>query len=447
MLATHFNEPEDTAMNKVGQFEREVKKRFVDEPGRMKLLIVVDKLLTGFDAPSATYLYIDKQMQDHGLFQAICRVNRLDGEDKEYGYIIDYKDLFRSLERSIRDYTGEAFEGYDDDDVRGLLKDRLKQGRERLEETREAVKALCEPVEPPRDTADYLRFFCAADDDGQLNDKEPRRIALYKMASAFLRAYANIANEMREAGYSEDEVREIKAEVGHYEKVREEVKLASGDYINLKMYEPAMRHLLDTYIRAEESEELSTFDDLTLVELIVERGEAAVDALPEGIRKNPEAVAETIENNVRRLIIDEMAVNPRYYEKMSELLDALILQRKQGAIDYKAYLSRVVELTERISNPQTQVSYPSSINNAALQALFDNLQVRGPTLSYDAEPLVDLKASKALAIDSAIRKVKKDGWRGNRVKEREVFRAIKLELDDENLAEQIFAIVKNQRDY
>jgi len=334
MLAAHFDEPEDTAMNKVGQFEREVKKRFVDEPGRMKLLIVVDKLLTGFDAPSATYLYIDKQMQDHGLFQAICRVNRLDGEDKEYGYIIDYKDLFRSLERSIRDYTGEAFEGYDNDDVRGLLKDRLQQGKERLEETREAVKALCEPVAPPRDTADYLRFFCAADDDGQVNDKEPRRIALYKMASAFLRAYANIANEMREAGYSDVEVREIKAEVGHYEKVREEVKLASGDYINLKMYEPAMRHLLDTYIRAEESEELSTFDDLTLVELIVERGDAALDALPEDIRKNPEAVAETVENNVRRLIIDEMAVNPRYYEKMSELLDALILQRKQEAIDY-----------------------------------------------------------------------------------------------------------------
>ena len=80
----------------------------------MKLLIVVDKLLTGFDAPPATYLYIDKQMQDHGLFQAICRVNRRDGEDKEYGYIIDYKDLFRSLEQSIKDYTGEAFDGYDE---------------------------------------------------------------------------------------------------------------------------------------------------------------------------------------------------------------------------------------------------------------------------------------------------------------------------------------------
>ena len=85
-------------------------------------------------------------MQDHGLFQAICRVNRLDGDDKEYGYIIDYKDLFRSLEGAIQDYTGEAFEGYDREDVEGLLKDRLERGLERLEETREAVKALGEPV-------------------------------------------------------------------------------------------------------------------------------------------------------------------------------------------------------------------------------------------------------------------------------------------------------------
>jgi len=262
-------------MYKVEQFEKEVKKRFIEEPGQMKLLIVVDKLLTGFDAPPATYLYIDKQMRDHGLFQAICRVNRLDGEDKEYGYIIDYKDLFKSLEKSIREYTGEAFDGYDEEDVAGLLKDRLHKGRERLEELRESIKALCEPVEPPRDSAAYLHFFCAADtaDADALKDNEPKRVTLYKLAGAFLRAYANLANEMADAGYSEAETQEIKAEVDHYEKVREEVKLASGDYIDMKMYEPAMRHLLDTYIRAEESEKLSAFDDMTLVELIVERGE------------------------------------------------------------------------------------------------------------------------------------------------------------------------------
>lgn len=132
MLASYFEQSEDEAAKRVEEFEKEVKKRFIDEPGQMRLLIVVDKLLTGFDAPSATYLYIDKSMADHNLFQAICRVNRLDGEDKEYGYIIDYKDLFRSLDKALKDYTAEAFDAYDAEDVAGLLKDRFAgEGRSR----------------------------------------------------------------------------------------------------------------------------------------------------------------------------------------------------------------------------------------------------------------------------------------------------------------------------
>jgi type I restriction enzyme R subunit len=455
MLAAHFNEPEETAMYKVEQFEQEVRKRFVEEPGQMKLLIVVDKLLTGFDAPPATYLYIDKPMQDHGLFQAICRVNRQDGEDKEYGYIIDYKDLFRSLEQSIKDYTGEAFADYDKEDVAGLLKDRLQQGRQRLEEAREAVKALCEPVEPPRDTAAYLRYFCAAESGNaeQLKDNEPKRVALYKLAAAYLRAYANLANEMREAGYTDAEVEEIKREVDHYEKVREEVKLASGDYVDLKMFEPAMRHLLDTYIRAEESEKVSAFDDLSLVQTIVERGAAGVDALPKGLRENREAMAETIENNVRRLIIDEMSVNPKYYEKMSQLLDALILQRKQEALDYKAYLARIVDLTRKVSKPESQSSYPAAIATPALRALYDNLEdALAPAFQEDLAPYgkgaPSGREERALALDRAIRQVKKADWRGNRFKEREVRNAIKDVLgNDEAVVERMFEIVKAQRDY
>lgn len=458
MLAAHFDEPEDTAMYKVEKFEKDVKKRFIEQPGQMKLLIVVDKLLTGFDAPPATYLYIDKQMQDHGLFQAICRVNRLDGEDKEYGYIIDYKDLFRSLEQSITDYTGEAFSGYDREDVEGLLKDRLKQARERLEEAREAVKALCEPVEPPRDSAAYLRYFCAAESGNaaQLEDNEPKRVALYKLAAAYLRAYANLANEMRDAGYSDADVQEIKREVDHYEKVRQEVKLASGDYVDMKMFEPAMRHLLDTYIRAEESEKLSAFDDMTLVQLIVERGPNAIDALPDGIRRNQAAVAETIENNVRRLIIDEMAVNPKYYERMSELLDALIAERKRQAMDYKAYLAQLVALTKQVSNPASQSNYPLAINNPVLRSLFDNLQdVAGLENRLSrrgavAEVRVDSTAAEraALELDKAIRDVKKADWRGNRFKEREVRNAVRSVLgDDGALVDTVFEIVKNQRAY
>ena len=411
MLADYFHEPEDQAMGKVETFEEEVKDKFIHQPGQMRLLIVVDKLLTGFDAPPATYLYIDKPMQDHGLFQAICRVNRLDGDDKEYGYIVDYRDLFKSLERSVHDYTSEAFEGYDQEDVEGLLTDRLEKARERLEEAREAVKALCEPVEPPQDTAAYLRYFCAEDTTNKdaLKDNEPKRIALYKLTVSLLRAYANLANEMPEAGYTSQETTAIQAEVTHFENVRSEVKLASGDYIDLKMYEPAMRHLLDTYIRAEESEKISAFDDLPLVQLIVERGAAAVNVLPSRIRKDREAVAETIENNLRRVIIDEQPVNPKYYEKMSALLDTLIQERKAQALAYEAYLARVVELANQVQNPACSTSYPKSLDTTAKRALYDNLG--------GFEQL-------ALWVDSAVVGSRQDDWRNNRVKTKMVRNAI-----------------------
>jgi hypothetical protein len=190
-----------------------VKKKFIDEPGQMKLLIVVDKLLTGFDAPPATYLYIDKQMRDHGLFQAICRVNRLDGDDKEYGYIVDYKDLFKRIEGAVQDYTSGALDGYDKEDVAGLLEDRSRRPRGRLEEALEAVRALCEPVEPPRDDPAFYatspRRSTAT--PTQLKANEPQRLALYKLVG---RAGAGVREPGRrddEAGYSEAEAAGIKA--------------------------------------------------------------------------------------------------------------------------------------------------------------------------------------------------------------------------------------------
>ncbi len=348
----------------VDDFEKDAKKKFIEEPGQMKLLIVVDKLLTGFDAPPATYLYIDKKMQDHGLFQAICRVNRLDGDDKEYGFIVDYRDLFQSLEGSVKEYTSGALDGYDQSDVEGLLSDRLQKAKEHLEETRETIKALCEQVKPPRESIDFQHYFCGTDttDKDQLEENEPKRIALYKSTVALIRAYANIANEMEEAGYTKTEIEKIKNEVDYYEKVRSEIRLASGDYIDLKMYEPAMRHLIDTYIRAEDSIKVSAFDDLSLVKLIVERGEEGLKELPEGIQKNHDAVAETIENNLRRKIIDDQPINPKYFEKMSQLLDELIKQRRAAALEYKQYLKQIIELTKQVQNPSESTDYPPKVD-------------------------------------------------------------------------------------
>jgi type I restriction enzyme R subunit len=414
-------------------FEDEVKQKFVDEPARMKLLIVVDKLLTGFDAPSATYLYIDKSMRDHGLFQAICRVNRLDGDDKEYGYIIDYKDLFKSLEKSIDDYTSEAFDEYEKEDVEGLLTDRLALGKKRLDEALEQIKALCEPVALPKDSLAYIRYFCGSPEKKEdLKETEQKRIALYKHTVALIRAYADIANEMGEAGYTPEEVEQIKTDVRHYEDVRGEIKQASGDAIDLKAYEPDMRHLIDTYISAEESVTIFAFYNMTLIELIVERGEDAVDALPKGIARNTEAVAETIENNIRRLIIDEMPTNPKYYENMSTLLDELIKERKEELRNYKKYLARIVELSKKVKNPAKSATYPTSLNSNAKRALYDNL-------SQDEE--------LTIALDAEIYHTKKDGWRGNIIKEREVKYAIRKHVDDDDEVDRVFELVKNQNEY
>jgi type I restriction enzyme R subunit len=414
-------------------FEDEVKQKFVDEPARMKLLIVVDKLLTGFDAPSATYLYIDKSMRDHGLFQAICRVNRLDGDDKEYGYIIDYKDLFKSLEKSIDDYTSEAFDEYEKEDVEGLLTDRLALGKKRLDEALEQIKALCEPVALPKDSLAYIRYFCGSPEKKEdLKETEQKRIALYKHTVALIRAYADIANEMGEAGYTPEEVEQIKTDVRHYEDVRGEIKQASGDAIDLKAYEPDMRHLIDTYISAEESVTIFAFYNMTLIELIVERGEDAVDALPKGIARNTEAVAETIENNIRRLIIDEMPTNPKYYENMSTLLDELIKERKEELRNYKKYFARIVELSKKVKNPAKSATYPTSLNSNAKRALYDNL-------SQDEE--------LTIALDAEIYHTKKDGWRGNIIKEREVKYAIRKHVDDDDEVDRVFELVKNQNEY
>ena len=325
-------------------------------------------------------------------------------------------------------------DGYDKEDVEGLLSDRIAKARERLEEAREVIKTLCEPVTPPKDTMDYIRYFCARDtaEKSALQENEPKRVELYKYTVSLIRAFANLANELPEAGYSPEEIEQIRQEVDYYEKVRTEVKLASGDYIDLKMFEPAMRHLIDTYIRAEESKKISAFDDITLIQLLVERGEQGLKALPQGISSNKAAMAETIENNLRRVIVDERPKNPVYYEKMSALLDTLIQARQQQAKDYEQYLAEIVDLARQVQNPTSGFAYPKSLNTRAKRVLYDNL-------GKDEQ--------LAIRLDKAIRGTKKDGWRGNKIKEREVGFAIRAVLSNEEQVNRILEIVKHQDEY
>lgn len=411
------------------EFEAEAKNKFIYEPSKMKLLIVVDKLLTGFDAPSATYLYIDKKMQDHGLFQAICRVNRVDDDAKDYGYIIDYKDLFKSLQKSITDYTSEVFDQYDADDVQGLLTNRFEAGKDVLDTALEAIIALCEPVHP-KDEPNYIRFFCGnTENPNDLKDTEEKRVALYKATVTLIRAYANLANEMVKAGYTEEQALKIKAEVQYYSDLRDTIKQASGDYVDLKRYESGMRQLMDMYLDAKSSKKISDFENQTLVDLIVNVSEP--DRPPYG-KNSPQAVAETIENNVRKVIIEESQTNPKYYEKMSKLLDELIKQRKEETISYQEYLKEISELAKLVSNPSKSVDYPNTLATPAKRALYDNL---------------DKNELLALALDNVIHTNKLDGWRDNGIKEKKLRIAINEILKDDEKAIELMKLIKAQSEY
>ena len=444
--------------SKTETYEDEAKALFIKQPANMRLLVVVDKLLTGFDAPPCSYLYIDKSMQDHGLFQAICRTNRLDGEDKDFGYIVDYKDLFKKVENAIAVYTSEIDHSAGGADPEVMLQDRLTLGRERLDNALEAMFLLCEPVPPPKGELEHIHYFCGnteiADD---LKNREPQRVAFYKGVVALLRAYANMADEMAPAGYSEADAKSIKTKLDQYLAIREIIRKASGETLDLKPFEADMRHLIDTYIEASEPRKISPFDGIGLLDLIVKTGiaDAIANKLAD-MQGNQQAIAETIENNVRSKIIKESLTDPAYFEKMSALLDEIIKLRKDRAIEYEEYLQRIADSASKVQAGKAEDT-PTKLDSPGKRAVFNNIKnspALSATLTSDADdpygtadseedPAVEL----ALKIDKAVKLARPDGWRGVQAKELVIKRALYDVLKDVDEVERLFLIIYAQPEY
>lgn len=409
-------------------FEAEAKRKFVDEPAQMKLLIVVDKLLTGFDAPPCTYLYIDKSMQDHGLFQAICRVNRLDGEKKDFGYIVDYKQLFGSLANAINKYTAGAFEGYAAEDIEGLIKDRLEEAKNYLDVTLEELADLCGGVPAPRAEIDYIHYFCGENGVGGIDDESCSRSRekLYKLVNRLVRAYAEIKGDMDNAGYTASEQAAIEKEVAFYVALKEIIGNTSADFIDLKAYEADMRRLIDTYVKAEDSRKIGEFNDFTLLDFVQVQGEKLGG-------KGKEAAAEAIENNIRKKIVEKILINPKYYERMSAILDELTKARHEGAIAYEKLLEKYIEQVKNVEEPEEYAGYPESIRHSeALRSFYDNCG--------NDEAL-------AIALDEAVRKSKLADFRNNDVKERRIKKALFAILNDVEEVERVYSIVVAQGEY
>jgi type I restriction enzyme R subunit len=449
-------------LSKTETYEERAKALFIKEPANMKLLVVVDKLLTGFDAPPCSYLYIDKTMQDHGLFQAICRTNRLDGEDKDFGYIVDYKDLFKNLVNdkgtgALQVYTSELDHSAGGADPDVLLKSRLKLGKERLDNAMEALALLCEPVAPPKGELEHIHYFCGNTEiASDLKAREPQRVSLYKGVVALIRAYANVADEMVAAGYSAGDTERIKIKMQAYLDLREILRQASGETLDLKAYEADMRHLIDTYIEASEPRKISPFDNMGLLDLIVNTGIA--DAITQqlgGLKGNKEAIAETIENNVRSKIIKESLTDPAYFEKMSALLDEIIKLRKEKAIEYEEYLKRIAELANKVQAGKAEDT-PVTLDTPGKRALYNNLKVSpavGSVVAAEPAPVpyigeaADAALTLALKIDETVKQARPDGWRGVHTREQVIKHALYGVLKDVAEVERIFLIIFAQPEY
>ena len=435
------------------QYEDEAKRRFIEEPANMKMLIVVSKLLTGFDAPSCTYIYLDNELRDHNLFQAICRTNRLDGDDKDYGHIVDFKELFGEVQEAIAVYSSDEL---DTDPGNGgnnniHLKDWLCEGKKKLDEFCEALRYLCEPVPLPREVEQFLHYFCGdAANPNALSETEALRISFYKAVAIFVRAFAAIAQDLTEAGYSDADSVSLLKGVEFYSEIRSAIKKHSGEELDIKPYEADMRHLLNTYIQAAPATDLGTLGEFSLTELIIETGihDAIALKLNEKKKLSRNSIAEGIINNVRKTIIRDQLTDPRFYEQMSELLDDLIKQTRADAEAYEEFLNNAEELVKRLANRQPEAGVPSILyckNEASV--IFNNLASIAAT-NFKCPTSNDEKAALALQVDYAVRERAPAGWKGDQAREAQVLNALFPILDrDREATQALFEIVKNQPGY
>lgn len=433
-------------------YEDKTKQRFINEPANLKLLIVVSKLLTGFDAPSCTYIYLDNELRDHNLFQAICRTNRLDGDDKGYGYIVDYKELFEKVQNSIAVYTSDELDiDEDGDNGNVVVKDWLKEGKARLDAAREALRYLCEPVTIPREIEQYLHYFCGdANDPEALLNTEPLRISFYKSTATFLRAYAEIAQNLEDAGYSAADIAALEKEVEFYSDTHTAIKMHSGEELDIKPYEADMRHLINTYIQADPAEDLGNLSLPSLTELIIETGihDTIAKKFNQKGKLSNNAIAEGIINNIRKTIVREQLTDPKFYDEISKLLEDLIKQQCDDTAAYKQFLQKVEELVKKMATKNTG-NYPRVLNgHPEAIVLFNNLASISTDKTFVCPTNDNDKAALALKLDQAMREQAPANWYGDDVREKQVLNALfPIMSKDQTATQAIFEIIKNQPGY
>lgn len=374
----------DLGVGSVEEYEKKAKARFLNSPAQMKLLIVVDKLLTGFDAPTATVLYIDRDMRDHTLFQAICRVNRLgtdvkdkDGKivaltHKEFGLVIDFKHLFDKIEDAVTRFNSGAFSGFDEVDIDGLLNDSIARNRGKLEAARSAWSALrsdwiAHDLTDNDKLVEYYKTDFPPDDIAKV-----RRQMMYRITQNFVVAYANLADNMGKAGYSSEESSQVHKEACEARHINLYVKQNTEDFFDPRQYDPGMRALLDRFVRAAEAQIIiPATADFSFLDLIGESGDTD-DAARTATREagSERSAAEVIEAKARSVINSFKESDPAAFRTYGEQLQEILVALRTETLTFQEQMKQLLELIKKMKTGGG--NYPEGITTKRQKALWNN---------------------------------------------------------------------------
>ena len=359
-------------------YEEAMKNKFCD--GEIDILIVCSKLLTGFDAPVCQVLYIDKELKEHGLLQAIARTNRL-REGKEYGLIVDYRGLMQKLDAAMDMYSGAGLENFDGGDLKGVVVDVM----EALGQLRDAYTNLIDLFDDVKNKKDTEAIEVALAD-------EKKRESFYNRLCSFGRAL-NLAlnSDQVYAAIPKDELKCYQDTFVFFSKVRRSVKIRYCDAIDNSEYEPLMQNLLDTHLSVAGLKQLTNPVDI-LNKDDFERELEELGSL--------RAKADAITSRLSRSISAKYTENPAYYDSFSKRIKDALEQYKEKVISEAEYLAKMRSIMEDYHAGKSTVSYPESIKHnvhaqafyGVLSALFDEAQVEEMTADFAAEIAIEITA-------------------------------------------------------
>ena len=368
------------------RYEEAIKNRFCD--GEIDILIVCSKLLTGFDAPLCQVLYIDKELKEHGLLQAIARTNRLH-EGKDYGLIVDYRGLIEKLDTAMDMYSGAGLENFDGGDLKGVVVDVMSA----IGNLRSAYTQLVELFAPVGSISDAEAVEVFLADDKMRQD-------FYTLLCAFGRALHLVLNaEQAYNALSKEERQKVQDTFIFFSKVRRSVKLQYCDAIDNAEYEPLMQNLLDTHLSVAGLKKITSPIDI----LNKDDFEKELEELG-SLRSKADAIA----SRMTRSISEKRDENPAYYDSFSKRIrDALALY-KEKVISEAEYLAKMRTIMEDYHAGRSTVSYPARIKNnvhaqaffGVLTALFDEVEDERITPDFVAE--VSEEITKIVASHSQV---------------------------------------------